>query len=81
MHCRGGHGRTGTVVIPLMASLFDVSDMVATDFVNESTLTTRQSDVAYANQGWEAEMPETNEQRQMTSSVNDAVRLKVPRRR
>lgn len=81
VHCRGGHGRTGTVVIPLIASLFDVTDSVATDLVTEFTVTTRQSDIQYARHGWGVEMPETEEQRDLTSSINDAVRLKKPRRR
>jgi hypothetical protein len=81
VHCRGGHGRTGTIVIPLISSLFDVSDMVSTTLVNEFTLSTRKSDMVYASHGWAAEMPETDEQRQLTSAVNRAVRLSGPRRR
>mmetsp|Transcript_32953 Transcript_32953/g.42350 ORF Transcript_32953/g.42350 Transcript_32953/m.42350 type:complete len:417 (-) Transcript_32953:117-1367(-) len=81
VHCRGGHGRTGTVVIPLVASLYDLEDEVATAFVNECTSTTRPSDRMYASHGWDVEMPETDEQRNATSSVNGAVRFKVRRKR
>jgi len=44
VHCRGGHGRTGTVVIPLLAAVFDVPTAQASDFVRWSTVTYRASD-------------------------------------
>eukprot|EP00658_Telonema_sp_P-2_P018532 TRINITY_DN17273_c0_g1_i1.p1 TRINITY_DN17273_c0_g1~~TRINITY_DN17273_c0_g1_i1.p1 ORF type:complete len:405 (+),score=80.96 TRINITY_DN17273_c0_g1_i1:170-1384(+) len=70
VHCRGGHGRTGTVVIPLMAALFDMDDGDATRYVCQATSSSRPSD-----RGWRVEMPETGEQEAATRSVNSGVRL------
>ena len=44
VHCRGGHGRTGTIVIPLVAALFDIEDAEASGFVCEATNRTRPTD-------------------------------------
>jgi hypothetical protein len=71
VHCRGGHGRTGTVTIPLVAALFDLDDAAATAFVNQATNGTRPSDMRYP-----AHMPETAEQRALTAAVNSRVRLR-----
>jgi hypothetical protein len=44
VHCRGGHGRTGTVVIPLLAALFNIPTAQAKEYVRWSTVTYRASD-------------------------------------
>jgi protein-tyrosine phosphatase len=72
VHCRGGHGRTGTVVIPLVAALFDLEDAAATGFVMVATSTHRPSDMR-----WGAEMPETAKQEAATRAANARVRMKT----
>ena len=81
VHCRGGHGRTGTVVIPLIAALFDVDNTIAQSFVEKATLRTRASDRFLSERyGYTIEMPETNEQRSLLDAVNSRVRLNSRRR-
>ena len=70
VHCRGGHGRTGTVVIPLMAALFDLDDVAATQYVVTATSTNRPSDMR-----WGADMPETAAQAKSTRAANARVRM------
>ena len=74
VHCRGGHGRTGTVVIPLIAALFDIDDAPAADFVLTTTRTARPSDRRYPQ--W-CHMPETDEQIAVCREVNGSVRLRT----
>lgn len=74
VHCRGGHGRTGTVVIPLIAALFDIDDPPAADFVLTATRTARASDRDYPQ--W-CHMPETEEQIAVCREVNASVRLRT----
>ena len=58
VHCRGGHGRTGTVVIPLIAGLFDLEHDDAQGYVCAATLANRPNE----NKDWGVHMPETEEQ-------------------
>lgn len=81
VHCRGGHGRTGTVVIPLISGLFDLDNAEATKFVLDSTLHTRPSDRSYAQKGWAVHMPETHEQVEVTQNANAHVRHISARKR
>ena len=80
VHCRGGHGRTGTVVIPLIAALFDVDNTIAQSFVEKATLRTRASDRFLSKRhGYAIEIPETNKQRSLIEAVNSRVRLQSRR--
>jgi protein-tyrosine phosphatase len=80
VHCRGGHGRTGTVVVPLVASLFDAADAAAAAFVVRATSRTRPSDARYAALGYPTHMPETPEQEAATRAANERVRFRSRRR-
>eukprot|EP00117_Sycon_ciliatum_P040200 scpid61129/ scgid29579/ len=57
VHCLGGHGRTGTVVIPLVMALYCVDYRTAETYVNDTTAKHRKSD-----RGYRHSMPETDEQ-------------------
>ena len=65
LHCHGGHGRTGTVAIPLIASLCRVSGEKAQKFVVEATLTTRLNDAKKSGTLFDRmdAMPETGAQK------------------
>merc|ERR1712046_95605 len=65
LHCHGGHGRTGTVAIPLIASLCSVSGEKAQKFVVEATLTTRLNDAKKSGTLFDRmdAMPETGAQK------------------
>lgn len=69
VHCRGGHGRTGLVVVPLIAALCDVSTANAREFVETATQCGRRED-----HGWHWEMPETEEQQDLACYIEAAVR-------
>lgn len=74
VHCLGGHGRTGMVVIPLMAALFDLDDSAAAQFVVTATNVGRASDRELP---WDAKMPETRAQERVTREANVLVRAHV----
>jgi len=59
IHCRGGHGRTGMVIIPLLCSIYEVPAAEAQNFVTWSTITYRENDRFYASY---IRMPETKQQ-------------------
>lgn len=69
VHCRGGHGRTGTVVIPLVSATCGVGYEDARAHTVISTNQNRRSDW-----GWIVDMPETPEQAEMAKSVCMRVR-------
>jgi len=69
MHCRSGHGRTGMICIPLIASLFDVSAEQASVFVQAAHDVGRNGG---ADAGWP--LPETGEQADVVMRVNELVR-------
>jgi hypothetical protein len=69
MHCRSGHGRTGMICIPLIASLFDVSAEQASIFVQTAHDVGRNGG---SDAGWH--LPETAEQVDLVRRVNDLVR-------
>lgn len=56
LHCRGGHGRTGLVVIPLVAALFHIPVKKSAAWINA---TYRQS---ARGKAWQWKLPETDEQ-------------------
>jgi len=68
MHCRGGHGRTGMVVIALISAVFDMPVGEAMHLVSDSTGRNRPSD-----QRWGAEMPETQAQAHAAQAVQQSV--------
>mmetsp|Transcript_11828 Transcript_11828/g.15458 ORF Transcript_11828/g.15458 Transcript_11828/m.15458 type:complete len:446 (+) Transcript_11828:109-1446(+) len=68
IHCRGGHGRTGLVVLPLVCSLFNVDNEEARVFVQKS------HDNSPRGQAWGGQLPETEEQLEITISINAQVR-------
>lgn len=72
VHCYGGHGRTGTVVIPLVAALYNVSSVEAREYVTECTRLHRRADGGRRN----ISMPETGDQRRMVAGVDPFVRLR-----
>jgi hypothetical protein len=69
IHCRGGHGRTGMVAVPLMAALCDVDTDTARDFVQSTTRLSRLSD-----RGYDVEMPETHAQLEVARAAEPIVR-------
>ena len=75
IHCLGGHGRTGMVVIPLMMALFNVDYSQAESFVNESTRLHRVAD-----RGWRHNMPETDQQAEVAEASEDYVKKRGRRR-
>ena len=81
VHCRGGHGRTGTVVIPLVAAICDVELAQAAEHVNRATIGFRPDDVDSSQRyGWVAELPETEEQEQAVEDVTHALKRRGKRR-
>eukprot|EP00039_Didymoeca_costata_P006845 m.93945 g.93945 ORF g.93945 m.93945 type:complete len:405 (+) comp13421_c1_seq4:83-1297(+) len=76
VHCYGGHGRTGTVVIPLVSSLYNLDMHAARSFVEAATCNSRQS-----NGGYHHDMPETDEQLALCESTNNHVRLRSRKHR
>ena len=76
IHCRGGHGRTGTVAIPLIAGLFDLENDRAQDYVCAATLANRPNE----NPAWGVRMPETKGQVQAAAAVNARARGRARRR-
>ena len=75
IHCRGGHGRTGTVAVPLVASLFDSTVEAVEAYINRVTVESRASDKRAAARGIPIELPETDEQRAMAGRASERVRL------
>ncbi len=73
VHCRGGHGRTGTVVIPLLSGLYNLDNEPARQYVCAATLANRPSE----NPAWGIHMPETPEQCEMAAAVNPTARALV----
>ena len=65
LHCHGGHGRTGTVAIPLIASLCKKSGKEAQEFVVRATSTTRLNDAKKSGTLFDRmdAMPETGAQK------------------
>ena len=65
LHCHGGHGRTGTVAIPLIASLCDIPGERAQSFVVNATKTTRLNDAKKSGTLFDRmdAMPETGAQK------------------
>ena len=75
VHCRGGHGRTGTVVIPLIAGLFDLGHDHAKQYVCDATLSNRRSDSVWGV----VHMPETTDQDEVAAAANAKARARAPR--
>ena len=73
IHCRGGHGRTGTVAIPLIAGLFDLENDRAQEYVCAATLANRPNE----NPRWGVRMPETKGQVQVAAAVNAKARARA----
>ena len=71
VHCLGGHGRTGMVIIPVIAALYDLDDEIAGHFVEQATALGREED---RRRGYVHEMPETDSQADIASSANPYVR-------
>ncbi len=69
IHCRSGHGRTGMIVIPLVASLFDVTVAEATTFVQAVHDVGRNGG---QDAGWS--LPEMMSQRDLVAAVEAQVR-------
>ena len=81
VHCRGGHGRTGTVVIPLVAALCDVELGPAAEHVNLATIVFRPDDADDKEKyGWVAELPETEEQEQAMKNATRTLKSRGKRR-
>ena len=78
MHCMGGHGRTGLVVIPLVATLFSVGVESSRAFVAGSTAVNRPSDAASS---FESHMPETEEQCAVAGEVTRLLARRTSLRR
>ena len=76
IHCRGGHGRTGTVAIPLIAGLFDLENDRAQEYVCAATLANRPNE----NPAWGVHMTETAGQVQVAAAANAKARAQVRRR-
>jgi hypothetical protein len=64
VHCGGGHGRTGTVVVPLISAMCGVEYEEARSHTVMCTMCNRRSD-----EGWIVEMPETYEQMKLAESI------------
>jgi len=81
LHCRGGHGRTGTVAIPLLASVFRAATEPAERdgnlveaYVNRLTREGRPIDRELIRRGAHVELPETDEQRKSSRVVSRRLR-------
>ena len=70
IHCYGGHGRTGTIAIPLISSLCGIDGSQAQRFVQNATNATRAAD---AHGRWIVTMPETGLQKRRACFTADAV--------
>ena len=68
IHCHSGHGRTGMIAIPLIASLFNIPAEKAMEFVQEAHDIGRNHG---EDTGWA--LPETNPQQQLVRRVNQLV--------
>ena len=68
IHCRSGHGRTGMICVPLVASLFNVSADEAAAFVQRAHDIGRNGG---RDAGWS--LPETREQRIVVEHVHQLV--------
>ena len=73
IHCRGGHGRTGTVAIPLIAGLFDLENDRARKYVCAATLANRPNE----NPAWGVHMPETAGQVKVAAAANAKARARA----
>ena len=74
LHCRGGHGRTGTVAIPLLASVFGAPTAAVEAYVNWVTREGRPLDRELIRQGAHVELPETEAQRESARVVSNRLR-------
>ena len=74
LHCRGGHGRTGTVAIPLLASVFGAPTAAVEAYVNWVTREGRPLDRELIRQGAHVELPETEAQRESARVVSGRLR-------
>ena len=74
LHCRGGHGRTGTVAIPLLASVFGAPTEAVEAYVNWATREGRPLDRELIRQGARVELPETEAQRESARVVSSRLR-------
>jgi protein-tyrosine phosphatase len=68
IHCHSGHGRTGMVCIPLVASLFGLSAKAAIEFVQKAHDIGRNGG---GDSGWL--LPETDLQRDLVVNINKIV--------
>ncbi len=71
IHCRGGHGRTGMVVVPLVSAVYDCPVAESKSWVEYSTRNYRASDRRWADH---VHMPETKEQEDIINGVEMQVR-------
>mmetsp|Transcript_13808 Transcript_13808/g.22999 ORF Transcript_13808/g.22999 Transcript_13808/m.22999 type:complete len:472 (+) Transcript_13808:61-1476(+) len=71
VHCRGGHGRTSMIVIPLLCAIYDISCADAQQYVVWNTGIYRSTDRPYRSY---LEMPETADQQQTIQLVEQFVR-------
>lgn len=79
VHCRGGHGRTGTVVIALISTLFGVTVDHASEFVNRATRAHRIDDYNDNQRwGWVPTLPEMPIQ---IKALEDAIKQIIRRER
>jgi hypothetical protein len=72
IHCLGGHGRTGMVVIPLLCALYQAEGTRMSEFANSATLQHR-----YTDRGGYFHLPETKEQEHTVALVEPLVRKKT----
>lgn len=63
LHCRGGHGRTGMVVIPLVAAIYKLPFNKAAKWVRNSYA------VSERGRSWQWMLPETKEQEAVAKSI------------
>lgn len=68
LHCRGGHGRTGMVIIPLVAAIYQLPFDKASAWVKDSY------DASNRGQSWQWRLPETREQKNLAKAVTNRVR-------
>lgn len=71
IHCRGGHGRTGMVVIPLLCSLYQIPIELSSKYVENSTNSCRVSD---SKSCYHFDMPETEEQYRVVEQAVEYIR-------
>ena len=70
IHCHGGHGRTGTVAIPLLVSIFGAATEAVEAYINRVTREGRPTDRERIRRGGHVELPETSEQRRIAQLVS-----------